>query len=360
MVEYDLTADWSGIEEHLGSAAALDASARSSGALKRRRAIRDGSSLLRLCFGYGSGLSLREAAAWAGMSGIGQLSDVAVLKRLRGAGDWLSQLAGGLVADRLPDTTGTVRIVDGTTVSDPDGRLWRLHAAYDLAEKRFSHVELSDRHSAEKLERAPVVDGEIRIGDRCYARPEGLRHMVAQGANFVVRVGWKSLLLRDGDGGALDLASLLAQAEHAAVDVPVQVLNGRKRSLTPIPARLVIVRKPPESAAFNRKRAAHASRRNGHVVQQATLDAADHLMLVTSLPPSSHTTDQIIALYRLRWQIELAFKRLKSLLDFDKLPARDAALARTWLLAKLLLAMIIEDLGNQVLDSPPSASALSA
>ena len=123
MVVHDLTADWSGIEAHLGSAAALDASARSSGALERRRVIRDGSSLLRLCFGYGSGMSLREAAAWAGMSGIGHLSDVAVLKRLRGSAGWLSQLAGGLIADRVSSTDGTVRIVDGTTVSDPDGRL---------------------------------------------------------------------------------------------------------------------------------------------------------------------------------------------------------------------------------------------
>lgn len=360
MVLHDLTADWSGIEAHLGSAAALDASAKASGALERRRAIRDGSSLLRLCFGYGSGLSLRESAAWAGMSGIGQLSDVAVLKRLRGSADWLSQLAGGLIADRVSSTEGTVRIVDGTTVSDPDGRLWRLHAVYDLAEKRFSHVELSDRYGAEKLERAPVVAGEIRIGDRCYARPEGLRHMVTEGANFVVRVGWKSLLLRNGDGEALDLPSLLVQAGHGPVDVPVQILNGRKRRLVPIPARLVILRKDAGSAAYNRKRAQRASKRNGHVVQQATLDAADHLMLVTSLEPSSHTTAQIIELYRLRWQIEIAFKRLKSLIDFDKLPARDAKLARTWLLAKLLLAMITEDLGTQVLDSPPSTSEIPA
>jgi len=360
MAWYDLTSDWSGIEEHLGSAASLDASARASGALKRRRAIRDGSSLLRLCLGYGSGLSLREAAAWAGMVGIGQLTDVAVLRRLRSSADWLSQLAGGLIADRLTTAAGTVRIIDGTTVSDPNGRLWRLHAVYDLGEKQFSHLELTDRHSAEKLERAPVVAGEIRIGDRCYARPEGLRHVMAEGGDFIVRVGWKSLLLRDDEGEALDLASLLRQAEHAPVDIPVQILNGRKRRLTPIPARLVILRKDPGSAAYSRKRAQHASKRNGNIVQQATLDAADYLLLVTSLKLSSHTAAQIVGLYHLRWQIELAFKRLKSLLDFDKLPAKDPHLARTWLLAKLLIAMIIEDLGIKVLDSPPSASEIPA
>jgi hypothetical protein len=355
MTPEKLLAEWGWVEDLLGSPAILDASARESGALVRRRHIRDGSALLRLCLGYGCGLSLREAAVWAGLSGIGALSDVAVLKRLRGSADWLSALAGRVVGDRLPQVAGTIRIIDGSMVSAPGGGLWRLHAIYDLAGKRFSHIELTDRSGAEKLERGPVAPGEIRIGDRCYARPEGLRHLRAEGGNFIVRIGWKSLCLQNSDGTALDLQALLGKATDGAIDMPVQVVNGRKRRLDPVPARLVIIKKDQQAVADSRKRARRSSTRGGHVIQQATLKAADYLMLVTSLDQPSHSTTQVAELYRLRWQIELAFKRLKSLLDFAKLPAKDTKLAKSWLLAKLLTAMIIEDLNLQVLDSPPSA-----
>ena len=49
----------------------------------------------------------------------------------------------------------------------------------------------------------------------------------------------------------------------------------------------------------------------------------------------------VLALYRLRWQIELAFKRLKSLAGLDLLPARSAALGRAWIAAKLIIATLI-------------------
>ena len=55
--------------------------------------------------------------------------------------------------------------------------------------------------------------------------------------------------------------------------------------------------------------------------------------------------------------IELAFKRLKSLLGLDRLPAKSAALARSWLLAHLIMALLIEDAARKLLDIPPWAGA---
>lgn len=312
--------------------------------------------MLRLCLGYGCGLSLREASAWAGLNGIAAMSDVAVMKRLRGSADWLGHLAGRLVAAPAPQAGPgrPVRIVDGSMVSAPGGGLWRLHVAYDLAERRFTHIELTDRSGAEKLERAPVAAGEIRIGDRCYARPEGIRHLSAHGGDFILRIGWKSLRLRQEDGSALDLAQLLDSArEGEPVDRKLQVVNGRKRSLPALPVRLIVIRKERQAAERSQKRARQASQRGGRDLQPQTLRAADYLMLVTSLDATDYPAEQIAALYRLRWQVELAFKRLKSLLDFSRLPAKDPGLARTWLLAKLLMALLLEDLDQEVLDSPP-------
>ena len=61
----------------------------------------------------------------------------------------------------------------------------------------------------------------------------------------------------------------------------------------------------------------------------------------------------MLAVYRLRWQVDLAFKRLKSGLGIDRLLARDPAMARSWLLSHLILALLIEDGASDVLDFPP-------
>lgn len=347
-------ADWAWVTSRLGSGPELERSARESGALVRRRQIRDAEALLRLCLSYGCGLSLREASAWAELNGIATLSDVAVLKRLRGSADWLGGLAGAVVARRLPRAAEArpIRLVDASMVRGPGGALWRLHVAYDLATHRFTHVELTDHKGAERLERAPVAAGEIRIGDRCYARPEGVRGFCAAGGDFLVRIGWKSLFLRRPDGSRLDLRDVIEDfPQQGPVEMPVHILNGRKRSLPAIPARLIIMRNP--GSGHNRKRVGTASRHAK--AQQATLRAAGYTMLVTSLDPATWPADEVAALYRLRWQVELAFKRLKSLLDFSKLPARDADLARTWLFAKLLMALLVEDLDRELPDSPPCA-----
>ena len=77
------------------------------------------------------------------------------------------------------------------------------------------------------------------------------------------------------------------------------------------------------------------------------------MMLVTSLSAEDATADEIVRLYRLRWQIELAFKRIKSLGGFAALRADDPRLVRAWLFAHLIAAVLIEDSLGEDLDSPP-------
>ena len=87
-----------------------------------------------------------------------------------------------------------------------------------------------------------------------------------------------------------------------------------------------------------------------------TVRSAGFLMILTSLPPEV-TLAEVLQAYRVRWQVELAFKRLKSLLGLDRLPTKCPALARSWLLAHLILALLIDDLSQEVLDSPPCAAS---
>jgi hypothetical protein len=343
----------------------LEASARRSGALTRRRGVRSAASLLRLALGYGAcGLSLRAAAAWAELAGVASLSDVALLNRLRGAADWLGEIVGALLSERLSETAAAaagyrLRLVDATTLSQPGSRLpdWRVHLCCRLgARPQIEQVELSDGRGSESLRRFARQSGDIEIGDRGYAKAADLAAVLQAGGDFIVRTGWGSLGLRQPDGAPFDLFARLDRIpEHGIAEAALALALDRAGSEL-LPVRLIMLRLPEAAAERNRRRARRKSRKQGKTIKEKTLRAAGFVLLVTSLPPERFTPADILALYRLRWQIELVFKRLKSLLHLDALPAKDKELARAWIYAKLIAALALQDITGQVLDSPPSAA----
>jgi len=353
--------DWSSVSGLIEGAIDLEASARSSGALVRRREIKSASDLLRLALAYGpGGQSLRQTVAWAELQHVASLSDVALMYRLRASAEWLTQIAGALLSRRAALAPSAslglrLRVVDGSIISAPGrGPRWRLHSIYDLAEERFSAFELTSPRTAEALERTDIGPGDLVMGDRVYARPGGLHHVIQNGGEYLVRVGQRSLRLVYPDGRPLILSDVLDHSDReGSHDLDVLVLDGGDTGRAPLPARLIALKKPPEAADKARKRALQESRRGGHKNDPASLRAAEHLMLVTSLDRERADTGQLAALYRLRWRIELAFKRLKSLINIDRLPAKGEGLARTWILAHLIAALLIEDLSPELRDAPP-------
>ena len=335
----------------------LDASARASGALQGRRAVADGATLLHLALVHGpGGLSLRSAAGWAGVSGVAALSDLALRKRLRGAADWLGLVAGALLraaaatdAARAALQNGRrLRIVDGSSVSHlgAAGTTWRLHAAYEPGAGRFTDLQLTDARGAEGFAHFHLAAGDVALGDRGYARPRGLQHVLASGADFVVRVGWSSLrLITPGE-----------VTERRVVVTRTSKGAGR-RSRPLFPARLVVMRQHAAAGerALRATRRRHRRRHRSEMIQPLTAASTGYLVVLTSLPAEAATAADVSIWYRIKWQVELAFKRLKSLLGMDRLQARDERLARSWLLAHLILALLIENAAAEVLDAPPYA-----
>ena len=357
--------DWGAVVERLGGPAALEAGARETGAFLRPRKIRSAVDLLRFTLAYClSGMGLRLTAAWGAAMGLADVSNVALLGRLRTMEGWLVRLVGeALAAERPAAAHGRlIRVVDATTVPQAGAKargrqgLWRLHGAFDLPTERFGFVELTDGGGGERFDRAPVVAGEIRIGDRAYAQPERLAAVIAGGGDVLVRAGWNNLRWLDAEGERLDLiAALRAGEAQGVVDRPVLV--GRAGRAAPLPLRLVAFAKPPEAAERARRQARQAARKGGHQIAPQTLFAAGWVILVTSLARESFSSADIGALYRLRWRIELAFKRLKSLIGLKGPPARDQGLARAYVLAHLLTALMVEPHLGDLDASPRSAPA---
>jgi Transposase DDE domain len=356
-----LNEDWQDIVDRLGGAELIDASARATKAFQRPRQVRSAVELLRLVLGYCLGAGgLRSTAVWAAAIGLADLSNVALLQRLRQCGDWFSMLIGAVLAARMPcaGRGRLIRILDATSVpkagapAKRGNQVWRVHSAFDLPSERFGAFELSDEKGSERLDRIAVIKGEIRIADRVYLHADHLAAVIDAGADVVVRAGWKSARWLAADGTRLDLPAELQAATTHLIDQPIRLARKGRPALA---LRLIAVRKAGQAAEAARREARRAAQRGGHQIADATLVAADWVILVTSLPAADFAATDVLALYRLRWRIELGFKRLKSLIGLKGPPATDERSARPYVLAHLLMILLLEPLIDELEDSPPSA-----
>ena len=355
---------WPDVSARLPADFDIEATARRRGAFTRAREIRSAETLLRLALAYGGlGMSLRETCAWAEAGGIASLSDPSLLERLCKAAPWLGDIVTALIAEhaKMPVRRWTgyrLRALDGTSICQPgaDRTTWRLHVGYDLAMGQVDQLELTDVHGAEHLQRLTYAPGDIALADRYYARPRDLRPVIDAGADFIVRTGWNSLRLLQPDGKAFDLFAALAAQTEPEGEVQVRIHEGKTQAapLTPLILRLVIRRKDPEQAQAERKRLHKDAKKRSKQPDQRSLEAAGYILLLTSLPADTFPPADILTLYRFRWQIEMAFKRFKSLAGLDQLPAKKPELARAWIYARLIVAIIADQIAGQVPDSSPS------
>jgi hypothetical protein len=207
-------------------------------------------------------------------------------------------------------------------------------------------------HGGENLQRLTYRPGEIVLGDRIYARARNLWLVKQDDADFIVRTGWNSLRLKHVDGSDFDLFATLRAQVGQEGEVRVRVDGGSGEE--PLELRLIVWRKTPEQAEAEQKRLLKNAKKRGTTVDPRSLEAAEYVMLVTSLSANIFPACHVLAIYRFRWQIELAFKRMKSLAGLDEIAAKKPELAQAWLYARLITFLIAEQIAGQVPESPPS------
>jgi hypothetical protein len=370
---------WSELSTRLPADLNLDALARSSHAIQRHRGagVSDGATLLRLSLARGpGGKSLQETAVWAHLNGLAELTSQSLNERLHRSVTFLAAITHRLLAGRTAGPAllwsgRCLRVADGSSLSKPGsaGTDWRLHGVYDLSRGGFSHVELTDRTGAESLLRCAPVAGEVLIADRGYAKAKELRACLAPSGSdardfardFIVRVGWKALALRDREGNPFNLIAHLEQLppDDGLREWAVQAVTGSLPACAAaasaanlLPIRLIAVPLPRDKAEANRVKLKRTASKHQDILDPRSLLAAGFMVLVTSLPDAIPAAE-IYAAYRLRWQIELAFKRLKSLLHIDRLPTRTMAGSLSWLYAHLILLLLTDDICQDFLESSP-------
>jgi hypothetical protein len=321
--------------------------ARRLGAIQRARYIKEPAVVLRILLMHVAlGCSLAETAARAQASGLAQISPVGVFKRLRAAGAWFGWLARQMRgAAELPETiTGRrLRAVDATSVHEPGstGTDWKIHYAVNLADLECDFFQLTNiGQGGETFRRVPVLAGDIVMGDRVYASPPGVSHVVNAGGDVIVRFNRGALPLYEPKGTRIDWLPRLRQlqgttpAEYAAW---VKNTNGGW-----IEGRLIALRRSVEATRWAHKRMQRRAQLNRSIITDQAREFAEYFMVWTTVPETVTSTSQILDLYRLRWQIELVFKRMKSIFGLGHLPKTDPRSAQAWLQGKIFVGLLIE------------------
>jgi len=323
--------------------------------------LADPEKLLRMLLGRAaSDGSLRAVVAHAREVGLCNVSDVALHKREKRCADWLEWIVDDMLAETmagLPSSPLRMLLVDATCASRPGSTMadFRLHVSVELPARRFTKAELTDNRGGESFERMQVEPGELLVGDRIYGTANSIAHVTTAGGLVLVRINASSLPVWGFDGTRLDpLVLTRALNPGEMTEIPVEV---RPQTGGTITARLCILALPAEQAAKAQSRTRRTKLRHGKRPGERAIESAQYVLLFTTVPSDKMTTAQVFATYRLRWQVELAFKTLKTVLKFDELPNRLPDTGRTWLLAKLICALLLQRLAERKSAIPPSRVA---
>ena len=234
-----------------------------------------------------------------------------------------------------------VRLIDGSTVCEPGatGSTWRLHYSLNLSTLYCEEVHLTGANEGESLTRFEVCAGDIIMADRGFARRRDLRHVLGHGADVVLRINLTNLPLQTPEGEPLQLLPLLRTLPIGqAGDWLAQAVDGQGV----MPLRVCAYRKTLAQTRQAVQAIEREAARKHRSVKPETLEAAGYVIVVSTLREPDAAS--IMELYRQRWQVELAFKRLKSLLQLGHLKKSDPKAARAWLQGKILVACLIETL----------------
>jgi hypothetical protein len=332
-----------------------------TGALKGLRQDKSAANLLRtLLIHIACGYSLRETVVRAKGAGLANISDVALLKRLRKCKDWLYALCVAMFKERgllLGDNGGfQFRLVDATTVKEPGktGSLWRIHYSLrvpSLVCDFFKITATEGEGNGETLTQFPINAGDYIIADRGYSHARGIHYAASHHGYVCIRVSPYSLVLLDPEDNPFDLVGSLRDITASGMVGfwPVKVQGPDQTSIS---ARICAIRKSEEAIRIAHKKLRRRAARKQNKLKPETLYLAEYVMVVSTFP-ETFSPSEVLEWYRVRWQIELVFKRFKQIAHLGHLPKYDNESAKAWMYGKLFTALVTEKIIKHAVSVSP-------
>jgi len=319
--------------------------ARAFKAFVRAKKVKTPAQLLRVVFLYcGLDKPLREVAGTF-TALYESITDQSVAERLRACGPWLKAMRRQMLPMAAVETLPTglrFVVIDASTIQAPGatGTDHRLHIAMDLMTLQFVEVLVSDVHTGETLKHFSLGAGDVAVADRGYAHAQGMREAVKQGADLIVRLNPFSVVLFDQKQQPLALCATLKRQKMETIRTLAVVLQSTCGQHT-VRGWVHAYRLSAEQAGRARQKCRQRHKKGAPKAESLFL--AGWVLVLTTLSPAMLSAQTIMSLYRCRWQVEIAIKRWKSVLDMDALRAKATSpLAEVWLHGKLLYALMLE------------------
>ena len=226
-----------------------------------------------------------------------------------------------------------------------------LHYSLDLFTLGAREFVRTDMRTGERLANFKKFGkGDIVMGDRIYGTLPGIAYLKGLGAEYALRIKSRGFRIYDNKKQEIDLlGSLSSLKEGEIADMPVKCrINDQYE-----PVRICALRKEQGSERAGLKRLTKENQRKqgGKEVSSLQGENNKYIIVATSLGKEASAC-QVMELYRMRCQIEIAFKRLKSLFQYNDLPSENGESVKAWFYGKLLLAALCETLVNTGRFSP--------
>jgi hypothetical protein len=195
----------------------------------------------------------------------------------------------------------------------------------------------------EDFQRYPVCQGDLIIGDRGYCKRKGITYVLDNGGQVIVRFHSNNLPLFTYHGkrlAVLDQLQLIKPGGFGDFDVWYKSPDNKRL----IKGRLCAIKKSKEAIELAKKSLRRKASRQQRKLKPDTLEYAKYVIIFTTVNRHKFKASDILSLYRGRWQVELVFKRLKSIIGIGHLPKHNPVSCIAWLHGKLFVAFLVERL----------------
>ena len=318
-------------------------------AIERNRIIKNAHDLMKLCLIYlTQSCSLLEISQYANLLGIGKISDVAFMKKFAKCGEWFKWIIkkirpSSIIRYEKPKILEKYKLIllDASDVVEKGAaqRTWRLHYAIDIYEMKSEQYKITTNKTGESLTNFSIKPDYLVMGDRIYGTKTGIEHCLNGKGNFIFRIRSKAFKVYAKDGQEIDLLSEIEKTGcETASEYEAYITDSKKER---VKLRICVIKKTAEEIEKSRRRINRRDSKKGQKTSEEAKRLNDYIVVITSLPENI-TAEEILSLYRIRWQVELYFKRLKSLMQFGDIPKKKETSIEAWLNGKLMVALLLE------------------
>lgn len=190
----------------------------------------------------------------------------------------------------------------------------KLSVCWDLLSGEIIEVELHaakqhDQKSDIQLRSIPA--NVIRLTDLGYFKLDVFEDIDKNGGLWVSRYKLKTTLL-DQDGEKVDLLELLTNTEEETIDMSVYLGATHQ-----IPCRFIAQRISDEQLEQRQQQLKQWESKHQQQASDLKWELLRWSMYVTNATHEQLSTDEVVVMIRVRWQIELLFKLWKDVIDID-------------------------------------------